>query len=116
MIDTSLVISPPSWVREIQTEDGAALLDLSQGMCFSMNPVGAKIWNLFRLRYSLEQITVAVASEFGIPGQQAHDDVVEFAGQLVARGLLRPSEFHQDAGRTSWIVRQIRRITRPNRL
>ena len=35
-----LAIAPG--VREVTSEDGAVLLDVEQGVCFSLNPVGLK--------------------------------------------------------------------------
>src|SRR5208282_3160780 len=37
-----MVIAPS--VRETASEDGAVLLDIEQGICFSLNPVGLRIW------------------------------------------------------------------------
>ena len=36
----------PDGIRETVSEDGAVLLDIDQGICFSLNPVGLKIWEL----------------------------------------------------------------------
>ena len=43
---TGLTIAPG--VREVASEDGAVLLDVEQGVCFSLNPVGLKIWDLLK--------------------------------------------------------------------
>jgi len=36
---------PSNWVREVSSQDGAAPLDIRQGICLSLNPVAALIWN-----------------------------------------------------------------------
>ena len=45
IITTEDIVIAPG-VRETASEDGAVLLDIEQGICFSLNPVGLKIWEL----------------------------------------------------------------------
>jgi hypothetical protein len=96
-----IVIAPG--VRETASEDGAVLLDIEQGICFSLNPVGLKIWELLKKRYSADQIADALAQDFPVPRSQLHSDVVEFLQALEAKGLIYP------AGRVvagqSWLTR-----------
>ena len=54
-ITTEDVVIAPG-VRETASEDGAVLLDIEQGICFSLNPVGLKIWELLKKHYSVDQI------------------------------------------------------------
>jgi len=60
-----IVIAPG--VRETASQDGAVLLDIDQGICFSLNPVGLKIWDLLKKRYSVDQIADSLAQDFPIP-------------------------------------------------
>lgn len=76
-------------VRETSSEDGAVLLDIEQGICFSLNPVGLKIWELLKKRCSLDQIADALAQEFSVPRVQLLSDANEFIGALEARHLIR---------------------------
>ena len=80
-------------VREVTSEDGAVLLDIEQGICFSLNPVGLKIWDLLKQKPSLDQIVDALATEFPIPREQLRSDALEFIDALRAKHLLhRASE------------------------
>jgi hypothetical protein len=80
-------------VREAASEDGAVLLDIEQGICFSLNPVGLKIWELLKKRCSLDQIADALAQEFSVPRVQLLSDTNEFIGALEAKHLIRrPNE------------------------
>jgi len=82
-----IVISPG--VRETASEDGAVLLDIEQGTCFSLNPVGLKIWELLKKRYSVDRIADAMAQDFAVPRSQLLADVVEFIQSLEAKRLIR---------------------------
>ena len=76
-------------VRETINQDGAVLLDIKQGVCFSMNPVGARIWELLKKECSLDQLAQSLESEFSVPRNQIEADICEFIENLIARNLVR---------------------------
>jgi hypothetical protein len=85
--NTELAIAPG--VREVASEDGAVLLDVEQGICFSLNPVGLKIWELLKKGCSLEQIADALGQEFPVSRPQLVSDTREFIEALEAKHLIR---------------------------
>jgi hypothetical protein len=98
-----LAIAPG--VREVASEDGAVLLDVEQGVCFSLNPVGLKIWELLKKGCSLEQIADALGQEFSVSRPQLVSDATEFIAALEARNLVRrPSE---TVPKRSWLSRKL---------
>jgi|SRR5580700_11223902 hypothetical protein len=96
-----IVIAPG--VRETASEDGAVLLDIEQGICFSLNPVGLKIWELLKTHHSVDEIADDVAQDFPISRSQILSDVVEFLQSLEAKRLIRRSG-HTVPTR-SWLTR-----------
>src|SRR5271156_4280046 len=84
---TDFTIAPG--VRETASEDGAVLLDIEQGVCFSLNPVGLRIWELLKKQCSLDQIADALGKEFPVPRDQLLADAAEFVGALEAKHLVR---------------------------
>ena len=87
---TDFLIAPG--VRETASEDGAVLLDIEQGICFSLNPVGLRIWELLKKRCSLDQIADALGQEFSLPRDQLLSDASEFIEALEAKHLIcRPA-------------------------
>jgi hypothetical protein len=89
---------PSNSVRESENQDGAVLLDIQQGLCFSINPIGSKIWNMMKQEQSFDHIVDNLAAEFSIPKEQVRGDVMEFATLLYQKGLLL-STASQSAGR-----------------
>ena len=80
-------------VRETASEDGAVLLDIEQGICFSLNPVGLRIWELLKKRRSLDQIADALEQEFSVPRAQLLSDASEFIEALEGKHLIcRPRQ------------------------
>jgi hypothetical protein len=102
---TDLTIAPG--VRETASEDGAVLLDIEQGICFSLNPVGLKIWELLKKRRSLDQIADALAQEFSVPRDQILSDAREFIVALEAKHLIRPP--NDALPKKSWFSRMLAR-------
>jgi hypothetical protein len=81
-----ITISPG--VRETASEDGAVLLDIEQGICFSLNPVGLKIWRMLRQQFSLDQMTDILEKEFHTPRPELIADICHFVSQLEAKHLI----------------------------
>ena len=84
---TEFTIAPG--VRETSSQDGAVLLDIEQGICFSLNPVGLRIWELLKKGCSVDQIVDALGQEFSVPRTELLSDANEFIEALEAKHLIR---------------------------
>jgi hypothetical protein len=79
-------------VRDVQNPDGAVLLDIQQGICFSMSQVGTKIWQLLKEKHSLDQVCDGLHAAYPeIPYERINKDVAQFVLQLKAHGLVARS-------------------------
>ena len=76
-------------VREVTSEDGAVLLDVEQGICFSLNPVGLTIWELLKKGCSIDQIADELGQEFPVSRPQLVSDAREFIAALEEKHLIR---------------------------
>jgi hypothetical protein len=90
-------------IRETASEDGAVLLDIEQGICFSLNPVGLKIWELLKTHHSVDEIADDLAQDFPMSRSQILSDVVEFLQALEAKRLIRRSGYV--APTRSWLTK-----------
>jgi hypothetical protein len=81
-----IIIAPG--VRETTSEDGAVLLDIDQGICFSLNPVGLRIWEMLKQHHSLERIIDALERDFHVPRTDLAVDVREFLRELEFKHLI----------------------------
>src|SRR5215470_1293370 len=76
-------------VRETINQDGAVLLDIKQGLCFGMNLLGAKIWELLKQGCPPAAIVDNLEKEFeGVARSQLEIDVTEFLNELRTRRLI----------------------------
>jgi len=81
-------LSISSSVKETASEDGAVLLDVEQGVCFSLNSSGLRILTLLRQGKNIEQIADAFESDYSVPRPQLLDDLCGFMRELESRKLL----------------------------
>lgn len=104
-------------VRETVNQDGAVLLDIKQGLCFSMNPVGSKIWEMLKKECSLEEIASNLEIEFQVPRSQIDADVAAFMGELRKRNLIVDETCVNNEDKGTWLSRfiKLRRPTRPQK-
>jgi hypothetical protein len=110
MKDISLTLSPSSWVKDIQTDDGAALLDTEHGVCYSMNPVGSRIWSMVKLHYPVDRMSEIIAGEFKISIEKASDDVIEFLRTLIKKGLAACARQSGNSERRNWFAAFLSRL------
>jgi hypothetical protein len=75
-------------VRETINQDGAVLLDIKQGVCFSMNPVGARIWEKLKRECPLDEIASSLEQEFHVSRAQIEADIADFVSELRQRKLI----------------------------
>ena len=85
-LDTKMSIPPHVMSRLVGDE--TVLLDLASGIYFGLDGVGKRIWEVVAEGLSLEETASVISSEFEVDEAQAQADVIEFAGNLVERGLL----------------------------
>jgi hypothetical protein len=101
IITQDFVITPS--VRETTSVDGAVLLDIEQGVCFSLNTIGLRIWELLKAQYSVDEIADALAQDFPVPRSQLLSDVIQFLQSLQAKRLIHRSGW--TLPRQSWFRR-----------
>jgi hypothetical protein len=79
---------PSKSVRDVETADGAVLLDIRQGLCLSMNAVGARIWSLLKLQRSWDEITACISEEFAAPLDEVQTDAHAFIEALFVQRMI----------------------------
>lgn len=59
---------------------------------YTLNEVGALIWQMIDERTRVNQIVEAVSSEYEVTKDEAAQDVIELLDSMAAEGLIRPVE------------------------
>ena len=56
---------------------------------FSLNEVGARIWELLDGKNNIQKIKEHITTEFDVDDKQAEDDILEFVQKLEEAGALK---------------------------
>ncbi len=89
MVNESETFEIRNEVRSMDDDAGMVLLDLKAGKYFSLNKVGALIWQQVEQGRPRGQILDAVRKSFDTSETQAQVDVEAFISDLKRKGLLR---------------------------
>jgi len=101
----------PGSVKEIENQDGAVLLDIEQGVCFSLTPVASRIWQLLKVHCELEHIADTIAAEFTAPRNLVEQDLSEFLHSLRQHRLLLDGVDEQNRRASGgWLRRKLSRL------
>ena len=91
------MVSPD--VRSTYSEDGAVLLDIREGLCYSLNPVAARVWSTAEASPSgvdLGGLVDAMETHYTISREQLERDVDEYLSKLEnIRLVQRNGLFHE---------------------
>ena len=73
--------------------DGEAIIiNLSNGIYYSMDKVGGFIWEMVERRHSLETIVELISTRYDVSTEQARADVERLVGQLVEENLVKGAD------------------------
>lgn len=79
-------------VRAMVSGEGAVLRDMRRGGSFSLNPMGAKVWQLLQKGAGLEQIIDQISADFHVPREPVENDVRDFIQRLENQKLITREE------------------------
>ncbi len=73
--------------------DGEAIIiNLANGIYYSMDKVGAHVWDLFQSGYTLEEVVASVTGQYNVSRDQAELNVQDLVRELVQENLVVTSE------------------------
>src|SRR6266566_952378 len=78
-------------VRATYTADGAVLLDIDKGICYSFDAVAARLWSTIeacQAGITLVGIVGAVEPHFEVSRQELEHDTAEWLDELQRMGLV----------------------------
>jgi Coenzyme PQQ synthesis protein D (PqqD) len=86
------LISPD--VRSTYSEDGAVLLDIRKGLCYSLNPVASRIWVTIESSQAgidFRGLVEVMETHYTVPREQLESDIAEYLSKLEEMGLVQPN-------------------------
>jgi len=93
MLNTHHCFLPRNEEVAAKVIDGEAIIiNLANGVYYSMDKVGAFVWDLLQARYTLEEVIAAVTTRYDVSREQAESNVSELVHELVQENLVVASE------------------------
>jgi len=81
----------PQEVLARQVGEETVMLDLAQGAYYSLDPVGARMWQLLTEGKTLAEVCDAVAAEYDVARDTLERDLLALADDLVKQKLIAPA-------------------------
>ncbi len=88
--DTTVEVSKEQVSCDLDGE--AAILNLKNGVYYSLDSVGARIWQLIQQPRTVDQIRTMVLEEYDVEPQLCERDLQELLQKLASEGLIEVKE------------------------
>jgi hypothetical protein len=75
-------------VTAIIDDEGSVLLDLDASRYYSLNAIGARIWQGLQQGLGAVEIEQSLRETYGVDAARVHEDVARFMASLSERGLI----------------------------
>lgn len=98
MIELSSRFKPSDGVVAVSQAGATVLLDMGRGHYYTLNEVGARIWDELREGHDLASIANTVRGEFDAPLEQVLEDAMLLLGRLHGSGLIENLLWTGDPG------------------
>jgi hypothetical protein len=69
-------------------EGEVAILNLTNGVYYGLDPVGARIWNLIQTSETVNEVREALMEEYAVEPDRCEQDLLTFLQELAAEGLI----------------------------
>ena len=66
----------------------AAILQMESGKYYSLNPVGARVWQLLASPKQVSELLATVLAEYEVPADRCRADLLALLQKLQAAGLI----------------------------
>src|SRR5438128_8625793 len=81
-----VVVAPDRLSCDLAGE--AAILNLTSGMYYGLNRVGARVWTLIAEPRPVGDVLTQLLREFEVDAERCEQDLIALVGQLVVEGLV----------------------------
>jgi len=88
-------LTPQTRVRRIdnvldtEIDDQTVMMDIEKGSYLGLNRTGSRIWSLLAEAIAISELCDRLTAEFDVSREQCEQQVMDFLGSLLDRGLLQ---------------------------
>jgi hypothetical protein len=86
-VSMKYVVSPECVACDV--EDGVAILDLRSNTYFSLDPVGADVWQELAKPSTVDDLAQAIAAEYAVSQDACRGDIARLLDEMSRHGLIQ---------------------------
>jgi len=83
-------ISEKAMFQEVKNE--SVILDLESGEYFTLDDIGTRMLQLFRLEPDTDKVATKITEEYEVDFEQAHADLIDLLNKMISHGLAAKDE------------------------
>lgn len=87
LTESSTVVAAPDQISSSLGQE-AVILQLTQGMYYGLDEVGARIWEMLKEPRSVREIRDSIVAEYDVAPETAARDLIGLLTELARRGLI----------------------------
>jgi len=91
LVNDSVVVAKKDQVSANLSED-AVILDLSSGVYYQLNEIGAYIWKLIQEPRTIDVLVASLLEQYEVEKKRCEADLLELLGDMAEHGLIDISD------------------------
>jgi hypothetical protein len=76
-------------VLDTEIDEQTVMMDIEKGSYLGLNRTGSRIWSLLAEAIAISELCDRLTAEFDVSREQCEQQVMDFLGSLLDRGLLQ---------------------------
>jgi hypothetical protein len=88
VIPVSATVAPAADVLTTEFGDEVVMLNLSDGVYYGLDEVGARVWAMLKQPVVVSEICSTLVREFDVEPERCERDLLDLLRELVSRGLI----------------------------
>jgi hypothetical protein len=76
-------------VLDTEIDKETVMMDINKGRYFRLNEMGTRIWTELAQPVVIGDLCDRLTAEFNAPPEQCREEVLDFLGNLLSRGMLQ---------------------------
>jgi len=76
-------------VLDTEIDERTVMMDIEKGSYLGLNLTGSRIWSLLAEAIAISELCDRLTAEFDVSREQCEQQVMDFLGSLLDRGLLQ---------------------------
>jgi hypothetical protein len=86
------VVARRPGLLEAQVDNEIVALNIESGVCYGLNPVGARVWNLIEEPTRIGEVCDTLLTEYTVEPDTCRQEVLELVEELMSEGLVVVSD------------------------